>query len=783
MTFSYQLLSAVTPLPGRLASEWAYDLNGSLTPETFPRKSHRQLHWRCPDCRHEWTASFPQRLAGESCPRCCDGPGTPTTALAVIESAAASYWDRHGNPPTLTPHSVRYDSRQIVRWQCRQNDSHRWDARIIDHVRQVHEGKPCPICTKGWDPNTLRLFLHSLLPHLTSLSPAERYTIFQQAGILMGRNATSTLARTIASHPNPESALRNVLGGEQPLTALIPLLKSSESSTQPDFTVEQPIPDERPDALPTVSTRQIFEQHRDVPLALSDSRAARFLIRSGANKLWERAYAKPDATLAEVQASLTTGAYLEEIRSLFLTEYHTALELPLPADYAFTVKGTPKRPNLLQRVVASRLLRERRLLNLGGIGVGKTLAVILASRTIDAPITIVTCPNSTIEQTWIPAIQAAFPRAAIASKTFEPHWKPHAPYHYLLLNYEMFQQPDTLSRLDRFITRYPEIGHLAIDELHQIKVRQENLLSLRRQHIEHFVHRASYAQPRLTILGSTATPVVNTLQEARSLLEIVAGHPLPDLNTQNTIPNAIAIHQELILRGVRCPAQLDVACRRHHIVADCTPWIPTILALPDHAGTLQLEQILTESRLTQLGELLRPQTIIYSLYIDTILDQVEALCTQQGWSVGRYTGNEKEGLQHFLQKRVDILLVSNVANAGLDGLQYICQRMILVTTPWTDVELSQLIGRILRQGQPAPAVDIYFLITTGTYQHTTWSWDLSKLDRLQQKRSLADAVINGTIPQSTSQESQQSQRHLLSWLQRLQHTDPDTPHLTEASPS
>lgn len=774
----------MSPLPGRLASEWAYDLNGSLTPETFPRKSQRQLHWRCPDCRHEWSASFPQRLAGESCPHCCNSPATPTTALAVIESAAASYWDREGNPPTLTPTTVRYDSPLTVRWQCRHNDSHRWDARVIDHVQQVHAGHPCPICTKGWDASTLRLFLQSLLPHLTALSAAERYTIFQQAGILMGRNPTSTLARTIATHPNPESALRNVLSGDQPLSALAPLLHSSLSPALPDFSVD-PDPtdptDPTPEALPTVSTRALFEQHRDVPLAMSDSRAARFLIRSGANKLWERAYAHPDATLAEVQASLTPSTYLDEIRTLFLNEYRAALDLPLPRDYAFTLKGTPTAPNLFQRVVASRLLQERRLLNLGGIGVGKTLAVILASRVVDAPITIVACPNGTIDQTWIPAIQAAFPRAAIATKTFEPQWTPHAPYCYLLLNYEMFQQPDTLSRIDRFITRYPEIGHFSIDELHQTKVRHEKLLSLRRQHIEHFVHRASYAQPRLTILGSTATPVVNTLQEARSLLELVAGHPLPDLDTQNTIPNAIAIHQELILRGVRCPAQLKVVCRRHHVIADCTPWIRTILALPEDAGTLRLEQILTEARLTKLTELLQPQTIIYSLYVDTILDQVEALCTQHGWSVGRYTGNEKEGLQQFLNKEVQILLVSNVANAGIDGLQYICHRMLIVTTPWTDVELSQVIGRVARQGQPEPAVDIYFLITTGTYRNTSWSWDLSKLDRLKQKQSLADAVINGTIPHSTSQESQQSQRHLLSWLQRLQHTDTETDQPIEES--
>ncbi|MDP3598079.1 MAG: hypothetical protein Q8S75_13885 [Nitrospirota bacterium] len=91
-----------------------------------------------------------------------------------------------------------------------------------------------------------------------------------------------------------------------------------------------------------------------------------------------------------------------------------------------------------------------------------------------------------------------------------------------------------------------------------------------------------------------------------------------------------------------------------------------------------------------------------------------------------------------------------------------------MTTPWTSVELEQLIGRLWRPGQPAPAIDIYFLITTGTYKGTVWSWCETKMTRLNSKQSLADAAVDGLIPSHHGLHPNQSSRHLHSWLHRLE---------------
>jgi hypothetical protein len=39
---------------------------------------------------------------------------------------------------------------------------------------------------------------------------------------------------------------------------------------------------------------------------------------------------------------------------------------------------------------------------------------------------------------------------------------------------------------------------------------------------------------------------------------------------------------------------------------------------------------------------------------------------------------------------------------GVDGLQQVCNRLIINVLPWTHAEFEQLIGRIYRQGQQNP---------------------------------------------------------------------------------
>jgi len=49
----------------------------------------------------------------------------------------------------------------------------------------------------------------------------------------------------------------------------------------------------------------------------------------------------------------------------------------------------------------------------------------------------------------------------------------------------------------------------------------------------------------------SATPVINNLYEAKALLEMTRGEQFDELKTFSTIANALAMHEKLMLYGIR----------------------------------------------------------------------------------------------------------------------------------------------------------------------------------------------------------------------------------------
>ena len=73
--------------------------------------------------------------------------------------------------------------------------------------------------------------------------------------------------------------------------------------------------------------------------------------------------------------------------------------------------------------------------------------------------------------------------------------------------------------------------------------------------------------------------------------------------------------------------------------------------------------------------------------------------------------------------------------------------MIILTLPWTDSEYTQLKGRIYRQGSKFGDVDIVIPQVSVTLDNNlSWSWDKQRLQLIRDKRTLADAAVDGIIP-------------------------------------
>jgi len=166
----------------------------------------------------------------------------------------------------------------------------------------------------------------------------------------------------------------------------------------------------------------------------------------------------------------------------------------------------------MQRFAAVQVRDKKRVGNWSGTGAGKTLSAVLASRVINAHLTVICCPNSVVDG-WEKAILDIFPESVVAKKTFTPDWKPNPPApfpareggarlpsprsgevnfpategeellpsprrrgaggevnQYLILNYEMFQQPNSANWV-RTLINNQQIDFIVIDEIHYTKQR------------------------------------------------------------------------------------------------------------------------------------------------------------------------------------------------------------------------------------------------------------------------------------------------------------------------
>ena len=140
---------------------------------------------------------------------------------------------------------------------------------------------------------------------------------------------------------------------------------------------------------------------------------------------------------------------------------------------------------------------------------------------------------------------------------------------------------------------------------------------------------------------------------------------------------------------------------------------------------------------------------------------------EDGWKVGFCTGEDKGGLNGFLNGDIDVLIGSSAIATGFDGLQDVCSRIIVNVLPWTAAEFDQLKGRIYRQGQRNDKVDMIIPMTYADVNGERWSWCESKMQRLHFKKSIADAAVDGVVPEGSLRSPAQAYQDIMGWLRHL----------------
>jgi superfamily II DNA or RNA helicase len=427
----------------------------------------------------------------------------------------------------------------------------------------------------------------------------------------------------------------------------------------------------------------------------------------------------------------------------------------IPEGYTF-----PYEPTLMQRYVAYKVKTNSYFGNFSGTGAGKTLSAVLASRVINSKMTAIVCPNDVVDQ-WQKSIVEIFPDSKVITGKEAFHAKYNEnEYKYLVLNYDKFSQEDSPNLILNLVKQ--KIDFIVLDEIHFVKKRDEDA-SQRRKNLDGLMTAVRKKNSEVRVLGLSATPVVNNLMEGRSLLELITGKIYDDVAVRPTIPNVVTLYEKLSTISIRELPKYSIDLHTEHIdVQTEKPHSISIKYLK--SNPLAIEQFLTDARIPQIIKLIEGQTIIYTEYVTDVIRKLSDAVKDAGYSFALYTGSDRTGFKRFLDRNVQVLIASRPISVGVDGLQHICNRLIINTLPWTNAQYQQLLGRLVRKGQIRDVVHVYVIkASVGGYRYDQLKWD-----RIQFKRTLADCAVDGRLPEKNLVTPQQAALLAVKWLERLE---------------
>ena len=760
------------------------DTSTGLDPTQMVAGVAKKLPWICPDDpRHKWEATGNSRAGrGVGCPMCFGIQITPgINDMATTHPELAAQLDTSTG---LDPTQIHAGTSKKLSWICPVDTNHKWTATGDKRVG----GRGCPVCNKGWTIDSTRRFVKALLDSGTdqNLDPAEMWLLFQQNGLRIEKSSnrsefvkalgTGRLdPETLSAFANGEpSEIDDLIQGASDATSFLESPDIENGSDLDRGISPHNVEEDGSTTLPTIGVLEALDVLESSIWASADAEAVEFLEASAIRKLWRRAY-EPDQLDEAIEQSERPrdNEAAERPRRKFHEELQAALAMELPTGYDFRIEGKLIEPLLMQRHVATSVRDQGRVGNWSGTGAGKTLSAVLASRLIDADVSVVCCPNATV-QGWKSTIENAFPSARVATKTLAPKWPTGDGPRYLVVNFEAFQQTNSEADIKDFVSSAP-IDFVVVDEIHYAKQRTDQA-STRRKLVTGLIAAATEAKQQragsdLRVLGMSATPVINNLREGISMLELITGVEHDDLSDKTNIPNAMRVYQKLTTLGPRWMPPYD-EFGTHYPQIDITHRLDDVTAITSGgmaSSMLALEQLLLEEKLETIADEINPDggTVIYTEFVNGMVQPIVDHLEAAGFSVGTYTGKDKSGLGPFLAGDIDVLVGSSTIGTGVDGLQHVASKLIVACAPWTAAGYEQLVGRLVRTGQQEQ-VDVVFPVTYIETDDGQWSYDESnRLNRIKYKKTVADAAVDGVVPEGALRSPADAYKDAVAWLERL----------------
>jgi hypothetical protein len=129
----------------------------------------------------------------------------------------------------------------------------------------------------------------------------------------------------------------------------------------------------------------------------------------------------------------------------------------------------------------------------------------------------------------------------------------------------------------------------------------------------------------------------------------------------------------------------------------------------------------------------------------------------------RILGRRSFWTKEIQEKEVQVLVASQPASTGVDGLQDVCHNLIISALPWTNARYQQLVGRLVRFDQKT---DVTVWVIKANING--FEYDENKWIRILNKRALADCAVDGRLPEKNMVSPQQAVAEAKKWLERLE---------------
>lgn len=502
------------------------------------------------------------------------------------------------------------------------------------------------------------------------------------------------------------------------------------------------------------STISEIHIHDNLVHSTPNDESAKFLVLEETHKLWNNVLDMSEEN--KLEEALKTirnekgGEFWKYIQTTFLNEFNEVNNIKPSKDYKF-----PHEPSLMQKLMVYHLIQNKSYGNWCGTGAGKTNAFLFATRETNSRVTVAIVPNDTIG-TLVKAINRIYPdsNVIIPKSCDDLYTCDRNRFNYIIYNYEKFQGNNGAEEIINKLLETNTIDFICLDEVQNVKVRDAKNASSRSKFANSLVTRGRMANPEMRTLVMSATPCINNLTEVRSIIELLTGEIHKEIGNENTITNIHNAYKALLLNGFRYVPKYPIDIEERFVEIDCSndSELHRDLLNKKQGDISGVEYLLAERKLNVIKRELKHGTIVFSTWVDGMAELLTEHIRKWGFTVETYNGqsgsiNERKDIvDKFIDGEIDVLVCSKTISTGIDGLQYKCNKMIIVSLPWTDADYAQLKGRIYRQGSHFKRVEFVIpQVVLNAKGVDMWSWDKMRKQAIDTKKSLGNAIVEGHI--------------------------------------